>query len=379
MPPWISLAALLVLLAPGCGGGAEPEPGPAPAPVARDARLVPDRETHDFGAVYPMSVHTTTFDLVAEGTDPLVVKEVVRSCGCTRGELSVVEGDTATRVELGREYAPGTKFRLDAELNTKGKSGRLRQTVGIALDDAPRGTVLTLYADIAPYLIFDPPDLAITSFPERDAMPTLAEVMVRARDGARFALETAGASDGITASLAPTDPDDLGQAAEGKMTVQLEGGPRLFSRSFKLLLATDAPHPGAEPEEDGSPARHKGEFLGRITVKSRFHLPADLPMGEFTGGLEVRRFSFRNLDRSALVPEPSAELYADRNRAPFAWSDRFRVAVETVRPGREWTVVVTCDPGPATGPFSGVVGIAVDDPEEILWVPFEGEFAATNP
>jgi len=125
---------------------------------------------------------------------------------------------------------------------------------------------------------------------------------------------------------------------------------------------------------------HKGEFSVRSVVGSRFLYPNQLTLGVLDSATEeVRSFRLTNKDRAVVIPEPRAALYAAQDESkPFAANERFQVSVETIAPGREWNLVIQCQPGSPSEQFRGYVGVAVDDPETMLWIPFDGVFAATG-
>ena len=176
--------ALPLFTAAGCS---ESTPSPAPAAdAAPSTESAPqaertswfdfDRERHDFGDVYQAAVRHTRFDLVAAGSEPTIVTALKRSCGCTEGELFVLEDSGAeSPVQLDHPYAPGTEFRLLASLNSKGRQGTQEQRVHIVT----QGNITTSFildAEIVTFLELDPPSLQL---PDGSSLGGLESELVR--------------------------------------------------------------------------------------------------------------------------------------------------------------------------------------------------------
>ena len=76
-----------------------------------EAWLEFERDSEDFGEVYQAATRSTTFRMTAAGTEPLVMHELRRTCGCTEGELYVLGADGSRELFApGEPYAPGTEF-----------------------------------------------------------------------------------------------------------------------------------------------------------------------------------------------------------------------------------------------------------------------------
>jgi len=396
-PALLPALACLALAAslPGCSGedptpteaspaaAADPHAGhghgdePAYEGPERDAWLEADVDSHDFGVVYPMSVHSTSFDLVAAGTEELEIHEIMRSCGCTKGELFVVGDDgSLTEAEPGVPYAPGTRFELQAELNTKGKQGQQAQTVRISMAEREEMAVFTLNAMIEPFLVADPPHMVL------DAVSTLdgehAEARVESRGGELFRLshKEGYLPDEIELDFTPIEPDEDGRASAWTLSVDiLPGLPRGLAK-HKVIFVTDAVNESAGLLPNGEPRVHMGEFWIRAKVQGPVEFPERLALGRVSPDQPVvRKFTVRNRDRDFDMDAIEVRLFSAQGEAqPFEYSESCSVSAQQVDPGRAWEITVEVADIPDPGPFSGVIGVKVDHPqEEVLWIQFNGQ------
>lgn len=93
---------------------------------------------HDFGEIEKGAKVETSFEFVNEGTEPLIIKDVATSCGCTTAKL---EKDT---------IAPGEKGAIPVTFSSDRFSGKITKRVTITSNDAksPK-TVVTIQGNVA--------------------------------------------------------------------------------------------------------------------------------------------------------------------------------------------------------------------------------------
>jgi hypothetical protein len=385
--PLLPTAALALVLVPGsllagCGES-PPDTGSAPAESAAPAEsstapartswLEFERESHDFGDVYQAAVRRTSFDLVAAGTEPLVVTALKRSCGCTEGELFVVDATgTESPVELDRPYAPGTKFKLLATLNTKGRQGTQLQRVHVVT----RGDVTTsfmLEAEIVTFLEFDS-----TELPEASALTGLdGEVIVRSRGGEHFGLDARHdvLPEDLAVEFTALEPDEAGQSDRWAMSFRILPGVAKGPFKRKVILMTDAVNEEAEPFSDGSPAVHLGEMWIRTSVEGVFDVrPERLDFGRMLPGQRVtKKILVRSRDTEFDMADIRVALF-ERVGGEFAYSDAFKVSARAIDPGQAWEIEIQAQDIPVAGAFGGILGVKLDHRyEPDVQIPFTGQ------
>lgn len=101
------------------------------------ARIYFEETQHDFGKVKEGTKVEYTFNFENKGTEPLVVKDVKTSCGCT---AAVVSSNTLKPGEVGS---------LKVGFDTKNRVGRNSKSVTIVSnDDREPNRVLMIYAEV---------------------------------------------------------------------------------------------------------------------------------------------------------------------------------------------------------------------------------------
>ncbi len=101
------------------------------------ARIYFEETQHDFGKVKEGTKVEYTFKFENKGTEPLVVKDVKTSCGCT---AAVVSSNTLKPGEVGS---------LKVGFDTKNRVGRNSKSVTIVSnDDREPNRVLMIYAEV---------------------------------------------------------------------------------------------------------------------------------------------------------------------------------------------------------------------------------------
>ncbi len=92
---------------------------------------------HDFGKVKEGEVVNYVFKFENKGTQPLLVKNVKTSCGCTAAITSE------------KELKPGQTGTIKVDFDTKNRMGKASKTITVVSNDLNEPSkVLTIYADI---------------------------------------------------------------------------------------------------------------------------------------------------------------------------------------------------------------------------------------
>jgi hypothetical protein len=373
--------ALLVAALAGCGGGggsSAPEPAAAPTPEPARAWLAFERDSEDFGRLYPNTVRRTVFEMEAAGEDDLVISAVARSCNCSEAELLVLDPDAPggrRPVELGAPHPPGTRFELHASLNTKGKRGDQHQFLTITPGGQEALFLFHLYAHVEPFLIVAPELVDLGTLSPFEEARGAAEL--RSQHGEPFGVDVRRdvLPEGVEVDLAPVEPDPGGRAARWTAEVRVLPGRPSGPLKTKLILLTDVHNPEAEPDADGELPIYVGELWVRGEVGAvAAALPERLSFGRIGDEPVVRAFGVRQADPEFALASIEVALLGDSAAsAPFAFADRCEVRAEEVVPGREWRIELEIAPLPVAGPFAGTAVVRIGHPQqELVTVPFRG-------
>lgn len=89
-------------------------------------------EKHDFGQIKQGPEVQGEFEFTNTGHEPLIIKGVSASCGCT-----------SAMVDEKRDFAPGEKGKIKFTFHTEGRSGVNEKTITVESNDVknPRKTV----------------------------------------------------------------------------------------------------------------------------------------------------------------------------------------------------------------------------------------------
>lgn len=112
-------------------------------------RIEFDKLRHDYGKILYGDKVSAEFTFVNSGDEPLIIKSLHATCGCTKA------------VEGSREIPPKGKSRITASFETEGlKAGRKEKSIMICTNDPVHPAIkLTLLADVVRELSIDPPTL----------------------------------------------------------------------------------------------------------------------------------------------------------------------------------------------------------------------------
>ena len=299
---------------------------------------------------------------MAAGEGELVVLQVMRSCGCTEGELfSLGAEDELLPVEIGEPYAPGTRFKLRAILNTKGKQGEQDQRVRIAVRDAPELATFSMKAVIEPYLEIEPALIELDTF--STVTGASGEVTVRSAGGAPVVLDAhVYGEDAMTVELEPVEPDAEGRSGEWRVTASALPGAEQGLFSEKMRISTDVVNEhAAEHPEHGRPP-HRQELWVRGTVHGVVSAqPQRVTFGRLPGGRTVsRKVILTNLDPDFDMSELQVRVEeGELEGAPQDFLDACVVDARMIEPGRRWQLEISLTDPPRAGVVTGRVVVRI--------------------
>ncbi|MBK8805798.1 MAG: DUF1573 domain-containing protein [Bacteroidales bacterium] len=95
-----------------------------------------EEKTYDFGQIKEGQSVSHNFKFKNTGENPLVVKSVKTSCGCTASDY------TKTQV------APGEYGNIDIVFNSSGRPGPNHKSLTVVANTQPKTTVLTFNAEV---------------------------------------------------------------------------------------------------------------------------------------------------------------------------------------------------------------------------------------
>ena len=103
-------------------------------------RMEFEKKQHDFGHIKQGEQVATVFYFVNTGNAPLVINDVVRSCGCT------------TPFWPKEPIAPGDTSKIDVKFNSRGKKGQFTKTITIKHNGEGGVTYLNItgFVDVPP-------------------------------------------------------------------------------------------------------------------------------------------------------------------------------------------------------------------------------------
>lgn len=266
------------------------------------ARVEFDQLSHDFGRVSDVEPLRHAFGFVNAGAAPLEITEVDASCGCTTTSLAKTI------------YEPGERGEIGSVWEAKG-FGSQRKTITVSTSGRPEKVVLTLSAELEPFVAFDPPVLQFGQVEEG------AERILRARIVcADAALEVLGltCSHPHLAAHVIDDPEGGGRLLEAMLLPSAPWG------SFGTQIVLDL---RGRPDPDGDPVEHQVQIGVSATVHGElvlgftsFAVGRVDPGASFTSYVEVTRPSgepFEVVELRIEQPTPSTmQVRAERLEGP---------------------------------------------------------------
>ena len=338
-----------------------------------------ESKSHDFGLIRAGESRQKIFQLVSDGEDPVVIKAIKPSCGCTKAEISLVADDGALApYERGDEIPVGQKFQLLTEISTEGKHGAFGTSVSIYSDSLAGTTNFKLQAEVEP--VFDVLPQATLFFGQLSTADAVDETLtIKTRRGELFKLEPKPETmpEEVSIELTPKDPDAEGRAAEWTARVTAGPGLPLGVRNYPCALQSDLEVVSPKyPNPDGSPKLHVIPISVQARVTGMVHAtPGFVGFGLVRPGEVVERNveleCFDDFKLTADLPIEIGGLYGGE----FEYADHFTTTLEPLEDGKKLDLLLRLEglPETATGSFGGVMNIQVGHPAmESLTVRFSG-------
>ncbi len=112
---------------------------PAPAQAqASKAKLEFEETQHDFGTITQGDQVTYTFKFKNTGTEPLILSNVMTTCGCTA-------------TSWPREpIAPGATSEIQAKFNSAGKMGKQNKVITVVSNDSTGNKRVAIVSNVVP-------------------------------------------------------------------------------------------------------------------------------------------------------------------------------------------------------------------------------------
>lgn len=112
--------------------------------------LIAVESVHDFGELSQGDKVACEFELVNRFEQPLTIRNVIKSCDCTKAECSRQELAPSERMTIQAEWEVGTR---------RGQSGTEMTVLAALPDGRLAATKLEMTATIKPDIVYDPEEL----------------------------------------------------------------------------------------------------------------------------------------------------------------------------------------------------------------------------
>lgn len=239
--------------------GDDAQPGAAGGP--RPPEILVEGLLQDFGVVSDVHHLEHTFAFMNTGDEPLHITDVHAACGCTATELA------RTEIEGGGVAYVGVVWDLIGH-------GQQSKTITLSTNDPTRpSVVLTVVADIRPFVTFDPPSIELGV--AQNTLPQVREIELICEDP-NFQITDFVLPMGLEVRV--IEPPHNGRA---KLEVSLAPMPRRGLFVPKVGVNITALHAG-------QPVEHTAQFAFRANLYRELATdPALLSAGRLAPGASV--------------------------------------------------------------------------------------------
>ncbi len=341
-------------------------PGPVQPEIAREMppstttgngpQLTFTTLSHDFGKLWDIREHKTTFPFRNTGTETLIIETVKASCGCTALELEK------------KIFEPGEGAEIKVAFSPKGKG---YQTKNITItSNAANGTLkrLTIAADIVPVVTLEPtPYLnfgTVQIGEEHTRIITLKgrypEVIVDSINAPNSLVSARVVeADGVTDVFFPTEP-----RSEHKIAVTLHKNARWGGFYTAISVKSRSAHP-----ETGEQIEHSASIHVSANVFGAIHASDTMfRIGATPLGTPFQKIV--NLTSADGQPFTVTGAYLERASMPG-----MKLTVDPIDQAGVvgYRFTISGNPGAYQGPVNGRVLVMTDIPgEEQFYIPING-------
>ncbi|HQN97366.1 MAG TPA: DUF1573 domain-containing protein [Thermoanaerobaculales bacterium] len=304
----------------------------AVAAQAAGPKMVVPEKVKDTGTVAQGAVVDISFAISNEGTEPLQIKAVRPTCGCTVADYD-------------KEIAPGGSGAVKAKLDTKDFSGPISKSILIMTNDPTEPTVsVVIKANVQPIVEVLPRPLIRFNAVQRE--PMTQKVVVVATDASRPFKVTKVESNVpfLTTAVRRLEGSELIADKPGdqyEVAVALADGAPVGPVSGTVTIVTD------NPKAEQVPVKVYG------VVRALLHVtPTQL---EF-GSVEAKARPGRNLIVVNNRTEGSVKVTGAAIDDPA-----FDASVATIEEGKRYQVTVTVKGDAAAGPRNATLTVKTTD------------------
>ena len=117
---------------------AQAQTTPAATPNPNGAQVTFEETSHDFGDIVQGQVVTYTFHFKNTGKEPLILSNVMTTCGCTASTWPK------------EPIAPGKKSEIVATFNSAGKSGKQNKVITVLSNAVNNSAQVSIISNVVP-------------------------------------------------------------------------------------------------------------------------------------------------------------------------------------------------------------------------------------
>ena len=310
--------------------------GTASMVVAADGpKMVVPEKIKDLGKVAQGDVLNVDFAIVNEGDEPLEIKAVRPTCGCTVADFD-------------REIAPGKTGYVKARLETRDFTGPISKSILIMTND-PRDptTTVVIKTSVHPYVQVLPRALVRFNAVQHEPMEQKITVVADEEEKGFKVTGVKSSAPFLLASIRPVPADELlaGKSPQQyEIALTMEKNPPVGPVNAVLEIETN--HPKAKTVSV--------KVFG--VVRALLHVtPSQIQFGSVDAKKQPGRnvIVVNNRSGGAAVTVTGATVN----------DPAFNAQVVTIENGRRYQVTVTVKPEAGSGPRDTVLTLKTNDPE----------------
>lgn len=303
--------------------------------AADGPKMVVPEKVKDMGTVAQGEQLDVAFKLVNEGDEPLVIKAVRPTCGCTVADYD-------------REIAPGKTGEVRATLDTSEFSGPISKSILIMTNDPETPTMTAVIKTVVhPYVEVLPRALVRFNAVQHEPMSQKVVVVSGDEDKSFEVTSVKSSVPFLTATVRPLGADEL---LAGKSSKQFE---------VTLSMAEDAPVGPVNAELEIHTNHPKAKTVPVKVygvIRSLLHVT---PSQVQFGSVEAKKRPGRNI---ILVNNRTGGAKVEVTGAQVN-DPAFATEVTTIEEGRRYQVTVTIEPDATPGARDAVLTLKTTDSE----------------